>query len=104
MGTGSLSPKGVWFLVSAFFFRQRSANCESRSDVSKFSAAAAGPTGTNKRTVLTLLLTGMIMVTVVLVAHWAGAVGVAALGPILRQTRMLVRAVLTQAPEAAARR
>jgi hypothetical protein len=36
----------------------------------------------------------MTMVMVVLVARWAGAVGVAALAPILRQTRLLVRSVV----------
>jgi hypothetical protein len=50
--------------------------------------------GTTRWTVLALLLAGMTMFMVVMVARWAGAVGVAALAPILRQTRILVQSVL----------
>jgi hypothetical protein len=72
--------------VPEFFFPQRSAARECRSDVPDSSGASTGLARTNKPLVLALLLIGLIMVTVVFVARWAGAVGVAALGPILRQT------------------
>ena len=90
--------------MPAFFFPHRSGSGAARSDVLKSSATPNRPAGINKWTVLALLLTGMTMVMVVLVARWAGAVGVAALAPILRQTRILVQAVLREVPGAASRR
>ncbi len=80
--------------MPAFFFPHHSDPCAARSHVLKVSAASNRRAGSTKWTVLALLLTGMTMVMVVLVARWAGAVGVAALAPILRQTRILVRSVL----------
>lgn len=80
--------------MSAFFFPHRGAPYAARAHDPKFSPASNRPTGTTKWTVLALLLTAMTMVMVVLVARWAGAVGVAALAPILRQTRILVQSVL----------
>jgi hypothetical protein len=80
--------------VPAFFFPRRSDSYVAPADVPKFSPASNRPAGTTTWTVLALLLAGMTMVMVVLVARWAGAVGVAALAPILRQTRILVQSVL----------
>ena len=90
--------------MPAFFFPHRSDSGEAQSGVLKFSAAPNRPAVISKWTVLAILLTGMTMVMVVLVARWAGAVGVAALAPILRQTRILVQAVLREAPGGASRR
>lgn len=84
--------------MPVFFFPHRSDSGQARSDVLKFSAARSRPAVISRWTVLALLLTGMAMVMVVLVARWAGAVGVAALAPILRQTRILVQAVIREAP------
>ncbi len=80
--------------MPAFFFPRRSDSYGARPGVPAFSRASNSPPGTTTWTVLALLLAGMTMVMVVLVARWAGAVGVAALAPILRQTRILVQSVL----------
>ena len=80
--------------MSAFFFPRRSDSFGARARVPKFSPASNRPAATTTWTVLALLLAGMTMVMVVLVARWAGAIGVAALAPILRQTRILVQSIL----------
>lgn len=80
--------------MPAFFFPHQSDSCGARPQVLKVSAASNRPAATTKWTVLAFLLTGMTMVMVVLVARWAGAVGVAAVAPILRQTRILVQSFL----------
>ena len=80
--------------MPAFFVPRRSDSYGARAPVPKFSPTSNRPAGTTTWTVLALLLVVMTMVMVVLVARWAGAVGVAALAPILRQTRILVQSVL----------